>query len=99
MSIDPQGSDRLACVCRCSNGLPNAWRPAIHIFAGENVCIQAITPMQASSVRASRQQRRIASAVVSTGCSTIRTGIALDARSAATTAADWSATWRSVSSP
>ena len=90
---------RLAWVCRCSIGLPNACRPAIHIFAGENVCIQAMAPMQRSSARASRQRRRIASAVVSTGWFTIRTGMPSDASSAATTAAACSATWRRVSSP
>ena len=46
MSMLDHGRRRLACVCRCSSGLARAWRPAIHIFAGENVCIQAMTPMQ-----------------------------------------------------
>ena len=46
MSIVAHGSDRFACVCRCSSGLRRASSPAIQAFAGENVCIQAITPMQ-----------------------------------------------------
>ena len=46
MSISDQGSSRLNCVCRCSSGFCSAPRPPIHIFAGENVCIQAITPTQ-----------------------------------------------------
>ena len=50
----------LACVCRCSSGVRSASSPAIHIFAGENVCIHAITPTHASEVLASRQTRRIA---------------------------------------
>ena len=49
MSMVDHGSDSLACVCRWSSGLPRAWSPPIHIFAGENVCIHAITPMQRSS--------------------------------------------------
>ena len=42
----------------------------IHIFAGENVCIQAITPTQASSALASSIARRMAAASVSTGFAT-----------------------------
>ena len=42
------GSAALAWVCRCSSGLRSASRPVIHILAGENVCIQAITPTQSS---------------------------------------------------
>ena len=73
MSISNQGSDTLAWVCRCSRGLRSASRSAIHILAGENVCIQATTPMHWSDAVASRQARRIASAVVSTGRQTSRT--------------------------
>ena len=53
MSISAQGSVTLAWVCRCSSGLRSASSPAIHILAGEKVCIQAITPMQSSSALAS----------------------------------------------
>ena len=50
-------------------------RPGIHIRAGENVCIQAMTPMHCGAAVASRRTSRIASAVVTTGLGTIRTGI------------------------
>ena len=74
MSIVAHGSDCLAWVCRCSRGLRSASRPWIHIFAGENVCIQAMTPTQASVAVASRHARRIASALVSTGFQTSVSG-------------------------
>jgi hypothetical protein len=97
MSIVDHGRDTFACVCRCSNGLPSASSPPIHIFAGENVCIQAMTPTHSSVAVASRQARRIASAVVSTGRQTIRTATC----SANVSAIRWlcSATWPSASSP
>ena len=59
MSIADHGSDSLAWVCRWSNGLRSSSRPWIHIFAGENVCIHAITPMQRSSRLASRHTCRM----------------------------------------
>ena len=77
MSISAQGRSRLNCVCRWSSGFCRAASPAIHIFAGEKVCIHAITPMQSAAAFASRQSRRIASGVVSTGLCTTRTGIGL----------------------
>ena len=67
MSISDHGSDSPAWVCRCSNGFCSASSPEIHILAGEKVCIQAISPMQLSSLLASNIIRRIASAEVSTG--------------------------------
>ncbi len=81
MSIVAQGNPTLACVCRCSSGVRSASRPAIHIFAGEKVCIHAITPIQASSALASRQIRRIESASVSTSFQTIRGARSPDASS------------------
>jgi hypothetical protein len=99
MSMDDHGSDEPAWVCRCRNGLPSASSPLIHILAGEKVCIQAMTPMQASSARASRQVRRMASASFSTGLATTRTGTCSEPASRRTTSADCSATCRSVSSP
>ena len=99
MSISAHGSCASACVCRCSSGTRSASRPGIHILAGENVCIQATTPMQASAAVASRHTRRMASGVVTTGFQTTRTGTSGDASSASATRRDWSATWRSVSSP
>ena len=73
MSMLAQGRSRLAWVCRCSNGFRSASSPVIHILAGENVCIQAITPMQESSALASSMMRRMASASVSTGFHTTGT--------------------------
>ena len=67
MSIVAQGSATLAWVCRCSSGLRSASSPAIHILAGENVCIQAITPMQPSSRVGLEHHRRMAPESVSTG--------------------------------
>jgi hypothetical protein len=70
MSMVAQGSDTLSWVCRCSSGLRSASRPVIHILAGENVCIQATTPMQAGSAFAASITERIAPASVSTGLPT-----------------------------
>ena len=55
--------------------------PLIHIFAGLNVCIQAITPMQVSSELASSMTRRIEAASVSTGLATTGNGTAPEASS------------------
>ena len=76
MSMSAHGISRLYCVCRCSSGLVSEVNPPIHILAGENVCIQAIRPMQFGAALASRQSERIASGVVSTGLNTTFTGIA-----------------------
>ena len=46
MSMDVHGMSRLNCVWNCSSGFCRTERPRIHIFAGENVCIQVITPAQ-----------------------------------------------------
>ena len=71
MSIVAHGSASLSWVCRCSSGLRSASSPVIHILAGENVCIQAITPRQSGSALASSITRRMAAASVSTGFPTI----------------------------
>ena len=63
------------------------------------MCIQVITPMHRGSALASRQIRWIASAVVSTGLGTTRTGIAGAPSSPATTREDCASTCRSVSGP
>ena len=99
MSISPHGSSRSNCVCRCSSGLRSVLRPPIHIRAGENVCIHAITPMHSSSLPASASTRRIASASVSGSRSTIATGMAGLSLSAWASVRECSCTWRSVSSP
>ena len=67
MSISAHGRSRLNCVCRWSSGTWSARRPAIHIRAGENVCIQAMTPTHASAALASWIAVAIASAEVRTG--------------------------------
>ena len=51
-------------------------RPAIHILAGEKVCIQAMRPMQFGAASASRRTWAMSSGVVTTGLTTIRTGTA-----------------------
>ena len=67
MSISAQGRSRLNCVCRCRSGLRSASRPPIHIRAGENVCIQAMTPTQASAALASWKAAAIPSGDLTTG--------------------------------
>ena len=71
----------------------------IHILAGLKVCIHAMTPTQSSSALASTRARRIASASVSTGLATTRTGTSADASSAPEISPDWAATWSSTSGP
>ena len=68
MSISDQGNAAFAWVCRCSSGTCSAPSPRIHILAGENVCIQAITPKQLESAFASSMTRWMASLSVNTGC-------------------------------
>ena len=88
MSISSQGSERFTWVCRCSKGLRRASSPAIHAFAGENVCIHAMTPMHWSLELASMHARRISAAPVSTGFQTKRTPISGPALSRSTISAD-----------
>jgi len=68
-------------------------------LAGENVCIQAITPITESSDPASSIARRIDSESVSTGRQTTSIGMSPDWLSSAATCCDCSATWARVSSP
>ena len=67
MSMSPHGRSRLNCVCRWSSGLRSAWSPAIHILAGLNVCIQAITPTQSSEADAATQAALMPSGDFTTG--------------------------------
>ena len=99
MSICAQGRARLNCVCRCSSGLARTLSPAIHICAGEKVCIQRISPAQSSAALASRQRRRIASGVVAVSRSTMRTGTASAASSAPAISRASAATAASTCSP
>ena len=71
----------------------------IHIFAGLKVCIQAITPTQASSDSASSSARRIAALSVSTGLATTRTGTSDEASRTRTMSAELAATWSMTSGP
>ncbi len=88
MSISAHGRSRLNCVWRWSSGFCSALSPAIHIFAGEKVCIHAITPTHASAAFASSATRRIESGLVATSVHTTRTGIsACASRPAATSRA------------
>jgi len=99
MSIVDQGMSRLNCVCRCANGLFSVRNPAIHILAGENVCIQAISPMQFGARFASRQTSLIACGVVRTGLKTTLTGISAESASDLAMIWECSATLFNVSSP
>ena len=56
-------------VSRCIRGLRNSCSPAIQDLAGENVCIQVITPAQLSSALASLNVARIMLLVSSVGLS------------------------------
>ena len=99
MSMSAHGSATLACVCRCSSGLRSASSPAIHIFAGENVCIQAITPMQRVVGGGLEASRRIA---VGVGQHRLPDDRGRDVRRGVERRGDrlrLLATWRSVSSP
>ena len=55
MSMSAHGMSRPSCVCRCTIGRRRALRPAIHILAGENVCIHAISPTHFGDADASSQ--------------------------------------------
>ena len=99
MSMVDQGISRLNWVCRCTHGLCKTLSPAIHIFAGENVCIQVIRPMQLAAAFACVQRSRMASGVVSTGLKTTLAGIFCDSASDRAIVCESSATCRSVSSP
>jgi hypothetical protein len=99
MSISAQGRSRLNWVWRWRRGFCSAVSPAIHILAGENVCIQAMTPTQLGEAVAARQSSWIDSEVVTTGFGTTRTEIAADASSAPAICRAWSSTSRSASAP
>ena len=88
MSMVDHGSAMPAWVCRCSSGLRSASSPAIHIFAGEKVCIQAITPTHCGALLASSICRWIEAASSSTGFQTTRDREAGDAPSRATISCD-----------
>src|ERR1035437_7871886 len=99
MSISDHGSSRLNCVWRWSSGFCSAARPAIHIFAGEKVCIHAITPMHVSAAFASSAVRRIEPGLAATSLCTTRTGMHSCASRPAATSRACASTCRSVASP
>ena len=99
MSISDQGSDSPAWVCRWSSGFCSASNPEIHILAGEKVCIQAIKPMQSSSLLASSIIRRMPSAEVRTGFQTTEKPISFAASRASAICRDWFCTWLTTSGP
>ncbi len=74
MSIVDHGRSRLNCVCRWTKGFCSAFSPRIHIFDGENVCIQRISPAQLSSAFASMQSLAISSGVVRSALNTTFSG-------------------------
>ena len=92
MSMLDQGSDRLYWVCRCSTGRSRALSPAIHILAGEKVCIHTTTPAQVSDALASRHIRRMESESVRTGFHTRRGRICGAEPRSSAMLRDWSAT-------
>ena len=99
MSISDQGSSRLNCVCRWRIGLRSADSPAIHIFAGENVCIQITSPTHESAAFASRQTRRIDSGDRTTPRSRTRTGTSSAPSSAPATSRACASTAAMTASP
>ena len=99
MSIVPHGMSRLNCVWRCANGFCSAVSPAIHIFAGEKVCIHRIRPTQAGDVLASPSSAATSSGVFTTGLNTTRHGIRAERSSASAIVRELSATCLSVSGP
>ena len=99
MSIEPHGRSRLNCVWRCRKGFWSDVRPAIHIFAGEKVCIQRTRPTQLFATLASARRAVISSGVFTTGLKTTRQGMRADWSSAVAIACEFSATCFSVSGP
>src|SRR5271163_4990934 len=99
MSMVDQGNCSLNCVCRCSNGLSRDCRPAIHMRAGEKVCIQVMRPTQFFELFASRHNCRIESLPVITGLARIFTGICEDVANACAIAVECSSTCFRVSGP
>ena len=99
MSISDHGMSRLNCVWKCSSGFRSLFSPDIHIFAGEKVCIQAISPAQSGELPASRQTEVMASEVVSTGLKTTLAAIIPELSRAPAMASESDSTCFSVSSP
>src|SRR5690606_40918462 len=75
------------------------FKPTIHIFAGEKVCIQVIKPIQFFSALASWQMLVISSGVFTVGLKTMFTGMCEDAFNPFTISCEFAATCLKVSSP
>ncbi len=73
--------------------------PAIHILAGEKVCIHVINPTQFFALFASVHNSVIAPGVVTTGLNATFTGILPDCESDCAISAECSATFFSAASP
>ena len=99
ISMVSQGRAELAWVCRCKIGTCSALRPAIHIFAGEKVCIQTMTPTHFGLEEASKQIALMLSGVVRTGFQVALIGMFVAALRVVTTSCDCFATCAKVSSP
>ena len=99
MSMSANGISRLNCVCRCISGLRQRWRPWIHIFAGEKVCIQRITPAHFGSSDAACSVPSIERESMSVGFQTTGKGSAPEALRPATISCEWAATVLRHSSP
>jgi hypothetical protein len=99
MSMVAHGRSRLNWVWRWTKGLRSAVSPAIHILAGEKVCIHRTSPTQAGEMLASPSSPRTSSGVLTTGFSTTRQGTRGDRSRVAAIVREFSATWLSVSGP
>src|SRR5215207_8184790 len=99
MSIVDQGISRPYWVCRCRKGFLSRLNPAIHILAGEKVCIQVTSPTQVCEEFASKHNSRMASGVVRTGLKTTWTGISFEESNAAAISRECSATSSRVLGP
>jgi hypothetical protein len=89
MSMVSHGNSTPNWVWKCRSGLRSVFSPRIHIFAGENVCIHAITPMQSGLAFASASTRAIWSESVTTGSQRTWTGISVLASSCSAIVRDW----------
>ncbi len=99
MSISLTGISLLYCVCKCNSGSRRAFNPAIHILAGENVCIQTITPAQFLSEFAFSIASRIAFESITTDEKRISQGSDPELFIESTISLEFFSTKRRVSGP
>jgi hypothetical protein len=79
--------------------LSSAFRPAIHILAGEKVCIQSTRPTHARDALASVTRPSTSSGVFTTGLKTTRQGMRGERSRASAIVREFVATCCSVSGP